>query len=298
LARLLLVLAAAFVLSGAHSRKVKRGRPSPPPVQPSPAIEARVAQENAKIDHTIANLDADRLFDSHYLASAVYYHEGFLSTFPEEKEDADPARRIISHAVRVMTPDLKAKYIDLLRNRYAAHLAQVPGDGYYLPVPWAAPVPPPPARGKKKRRKYRIRMNHPHAIDLFTPEGSAVRSSSKGVVILAENGWNLADPFSTSSRMGGNTVIILDPDGKKMFRYCHLESVLVSAGVVVHGGQVIGTVGHTGVNAELPKHGGHLHFEVNEYDKGTVQALNHQELIAFLLRATPGDQLVSATAVR
>jgi murein DD-endopeptidase MepM/ murein hydrolase activator NlpD len=299
--RVLLVLAAAFLLTGAHSRKVKRGRPEPPRIQPSAAIEARVSEEIAKSDNTLANLDGDRLFDSSYVASAVYYHEGFLSTFPEEKEDADPARRIISHAVRVMTPQLKAKYLELLRRRYADQLAKTAGSGYYLPVSWEPPsTPAAPARGRKKRRKRvrRVRQNHPHAIDLFVPEGSPVRSASKGVVILAESGWNMADPLSTSSRMGGNTVIVVDPEGRKMFRYCHLESVLVSAGEVVRGGQPIGAVGHTGVNASLPKHGGHLHFEVNDYDTGTVQALDHRELLAFLRRASPADPSASATGGR
>ncbi len=294
-----LVLVTALALSGAYARhKKKPARSEPPRVTPSAEIETRVRQEIAKVEHTLDNLDGDRLFDSPYLASAVYYHAGFLSSYPEDKEDADPARRIISRAVRLMSGEKKTQYLRLLAARYGPQLEQIPGGRYFQPVTWQPQTPPAaPGKGKKARRRRWRRPNHPHAIDIFTPEGTAVRSASEGVVIVAEGNWMPDDPFSTSSRLGGNTVIVVDPEGKKMFRYCHLETVLVSAGEVVQGGQKIGVVGHTGINASRPKHGGHLHFEVNEYEDGTVRSYDNKELVTFLNRAAPPAAEQASTSV-
>lgn len=268
---MLLAVAAALLLCGAHRHKAKR-RLDPPPVTPSAEIEARVSAEVRKAEITLRTLDADRLFDSPFLASAVYYHEGFLSSFPAEKEDADPSRRIIAAVIRLMTPALKERYLALLNQRYAALVSQASDGRLCLPVAWE-----PPSNRRRRRRPV-----HPHAIDLFAPEGSPVRAASRGVVILAESGWAAGDPFSTSSRLGGNTLIVADPTGQRMYRYCHLDSVLVSAGEVVQTGETIGTVGHSGMNASRPRHGGHLHFEVNDYGGGAVRALDYKELLALL----------------
>lgn len=288
------LLTAVVLLSGATPRKKSIHRSEPPPVTPSAALETRVRQEIAKVEDTLANLDADRLFDSPYVASAVYYHAGFLSTYPEDKEDGDPARRIISRAVRLMDSERKSRYLDLLAARYAMQQEQVSAGRYFHPVRWATQAS---SSGKSPRRRWR-RSNHPHAIDIFTPEGSAVWSASDGVVIVAEGDWKPDDPFSTSSRMGGNTVIVVDPKGRKMFRYCHLESVLVSPGERVQGGQKLGAVGHTGINASRPRHGGHLHFEVNEYEAGTVRAYDYKQLVTFLNRALPPEALTVASGTR
>lgn len=243
-------------------------------MRPSAEIEARVRQEIRRAGDTLNNLDADRLFDSPYVASAIYYHKDFLSSYPAEKEDADPARRIIATVARQITPPMKAKYLSILHERYAAQVAQSSESRLCLPVLWEPPT-------KRRRRR---RPTHPRAIDLFAPEGSVVRAASRGVVILAESGWSMDDPFSTSSRLGGNSVIVVDPTASHMYRYCHLDSLLVSAGEVVQTGQKIGTVGHSGINASRPRHGGHLHFEVNEYDDGEVRSLDKKQLLALLTR--------------
>ena len=86
------------------------------------------------------------------------------------------------------------------------------------------------------------------------------------------------EPFSTTSQKGGNSVIVFDPDADRFLRYAHLEDVSVYAGDLVGAGDRIGTVGHTGLNASRPKHGRHLHFEINEFKAGHVRPLRAAEL--------------------
>ncbi|MEO8662341.1 MAG: hypothetical protein ABI693_28015, partial [Bryobacteraceae bacterium] len=112
-------------------------------------------------------MDEDRLFDSPYVASAVFYHGGFLSSFPVEKEDADPARRIIGAVNRALTAPLKTRYLQLIDQRYSAALGQLGPSLVCTPVSWEQP-------NKRKRR----RRTHPYAVDIFTSEGSTVRAAA------------------------------------------------------------------------------------------------------------------------
>jgi murein DD-endopeptidase MepM/ murein hydrolase activator NlpD len=240
-------------------------------VAPSDGIEARVQAEIDKADAILRQLDAVTLFDSPYVISALYYRDGYLSQYPEGKADADPARRIISHISRLLTPELKKSFIGLLHELYdEQHPLNRPA--FVAPVRLAAP------------NKRRLRRTHPHAVDLFTPEGSPVLAASAGVVLLAENHWNEADPFSTSSHAGGNTIIIFDPASNRFYRYCHLESVEVIPGEVVEPGARLGLVGHSGLNASRDGHGRHLHFEINEYDGNAIRPLTYKEIWAMLMR--------------
>ena len=54
--------------------------------------------------------------------------------------------------------------------------------------------------------------------------------------------------------------------------------------------QVVGTVGHTGLNASQPGHGRHLHFETNEYLRGHVRAIEYRGLRTMLRQwqSSPG----------
>ncbi len=87
-----------------------------------------------------------------------------------------------------------------------------------------------------------------NGVDLAAPEGTAVRASASGQVILAR----------TSGYNGGygNYIVIKHSNGTQTL-YSHLSSVEVSSGEVVSQGQVIGGVGSTGRST-----GFHLHFEV------------------------------------
>lgn len=267
------LLLAALQLYAAPAKKRKRVRRTPVrtelKVSPSADIEGRVEWENRRADAVLAGLEISNLFDSPYVVSALYYRDGFLTRYPEDKQDADPARRIISHVARQFTPAMKQRFVRLLHEWYGPR-----ADG--APARLLAPVPFPPINRR------RLRRTHPNAVDLFSREGTAVRAAAGGIVLLAENGWTEADPFSTSSHAGGNTVILFDPATDRFFRYAHLERVDVIAGAVVPAGQLLGFVGHTGLNASRDGHGRHLHFEVNVFDGESIRPLAYAEVLKLL----------------
>jgi murein DD-endopeptidase MepM/ murein hydrolase activator NlpD len=126
------------------------------------------------------------------------------------------------------------------------------------------------------------RRTHQYAVDLFAPEGTPVHAVSRGIVVLADSGWSPENLFSTTSRKGGNAVILFDPDQDRFYRFCHLSAVQVSSGDLVTAGQIVGTVGHSGLTASLPGHGRHLHFETNEYLQGHVRAVDYRRLRTML----------------
>ena len=59
------------------------------------------------------------------------------------------------------------------------------------------------------------------------------------------------------------------------------------AGTPVEAGQVIGTVGNSGVAASRRGHGEHLHFEINEWDGNRTRSLSNSELRAMVAAAVP-----------
>ena len=237
-------------------------------VRPSAEIEARVEREVAKAARILADLSPENLFASPYLVSAIYYHDGFLAGFPVERPSADPERRIVAQICARLRPESKAEFVSLLHEMWDE--SGPPGPARLMdPVLYSA------AGGGAR--------SHRDAIDLFAPEGSPVHSVSRGIVILADAGWNARDPFSTSSRKGGNSAIVFDPDHDRFYRYCHMSAVFVDPGDLVAAGDVIGRVGHTGINASLPGHGHHLHFEANQYARGRVTVIDQYRLRTMLL---------------
>ncbi len=255
-----------------HRRKVIR-KPEPRiKVVPSQAIEDRISREVADAAEILRNLTAANFLASPYLVSAVYYHDGLLDNFNENKTDADPADRIVAHVIRQLPAQTKPRFIDLLNQCCAFGFSELGSGRLVIPVPYE-----PLAHG---------RGVHPFAIDLFVPEGTPVRSASRGLVVLAENGWQPRQWFSTCTVRGGNTVIVFDPDRQRFFRYAHLEQAQAVSGLFVESGEVLGLVGHTGFNANRGGHGRHLHFEINEFAGGVVSALPNEELEALLEAAS------------
>lgn len=258
-----------FVRDAEGSRPKRRHPISGPAsleVPPSPEVDARVADEVARARRILEALTASNALESPYLVSAFYYHEGFLNDFPAERSTAAPERRIIGQISNLLTPDTKVRFLRLLHERWS-HTG-TPGPKQY--------VEPVAYRAMSGRRSHR------YAVDLFAPEGAAVSAASRGLVVLADKDWSPDNLFSTSSRKGGNAVILFDPDRDRLYRYCHLNAVNVSAGDVVAAGERLGTVGHTGLNASHAGHGMHLHFETNEDINGHVRALDYQRLRTML----------------
>jgi murein DD-endopeptidase MepM/ murein hydrolase activator NlpD len=262
-----LALLAASVSQPAPSRRSARRAPSRPAsqsVEATPEIEARVTSEVARARQIIHDLSTDNLFDSPYLVSALYYHDGFLSDFPVDRSTASPERRIVGQISNELSADKKARFVRLLHELWERSEAGAAG----TPV---APVAYSRCCGR-----------HKYAVDLFAPEGAPVQAVSRGIVVLADHDWRSDDLFSTTSRKGGNAVILFDPDHDRFYRYCHLSAVEVQPGAVVAPGQTIGRVGHSGLNASMPGHGRHLHFEANAYRDGHVSAFDSRQLRALL----------------
>lgn len=82
-----------------------------------------------------------------------------------------------------------------------------------------------------------------NAIDLAAPEGTEIKATNAGRIVLAE------DLYLT-----GNAIYI--DHGMGLFsQYAHMSQLLVESGDMVEAGQVIGLVGTTGFST-----GPHLHF--------------------------------------
>jgi murein DD-endopeptidase MepM/ murein hydrolase activator NlpD len=83
-------------------------------------------------------------------------------------------------------------------------------------------------------------------IDIGRPTGTPLQAGVNGTVIFAGD-------------MGGygNVVMLLSADGIIEVRYAHMHDIFVSAGEEVSIGDIIGTVGSTGMST-----GPHLHLEV------------------------------------
>jgi len=94
------------------------------------------------------------------------------------------------------------------------------------------------------------RFSYRHrGIDIGAPKGTAVKATANGLVSLADDSFLLH----------GRTIVIDHGQGIASL-YLHLASIEVSAGESVAQGQVIGTVGASGVAT-----GPHLHFAVYDY---------------------------------
>jgi peptidoglycan LD-endopeptidase LytH len=89
------------------------------------------------------------------------------------------------------------------------------------------------------------------AIDIMAPGGTPVVAAADGVIFKLRQGGN-----------GGITIYQLDPDGRTLYYYAHLERYAagLAEGLPVLRGQVIAYVGDTG-NAGRGNY--HLHFSVS-----------------------------------
>jgi murein DD-endopeptidase MepM/ murein hydrolase activator NlpD len=264
----ILILIACWFAQPAQGYRKRRpvSRPASLDVVPDAEVDARVADEVVKARRILEDLTTSNVLASPYLVSAFYYHDGFLNNFPVDRNSAAPERRIIGQIGNLLTPEAKARFVRLLHEIWSG--SDAPGPSRY-----AEPV---------AYRAVSGRRSHRYAIDLFTPEGTPVTAVSRGVVVLAERDWSPENLFSTTSRKGGNSVILFDPDRDRFYRYCHLSYVQASSGDLVASGERLGDVGHSGLNASRAGHGRHLHFETNEYSDGQVRALSYQQLRTML----------------
>lgn len=113
---------------------------------------------------------------------------------------------------------------------------------------------------------YKIHKMH-EGIDYTAPVGTSVYATGDGVIELARR----------SRRGSGNQIIINHQYGYKSV-YSHLNEIKIRAGREVKRGEIIGTVGNTGLSAAP-----HLHYEVLLHDK-SVNPVNF-----YFMELTPRD---------
>ena len=92
----------------------------------------------------------------------------------------------------------------------------------------------------------KIRRHH-HGVDLAAPKGSIIRAIATGRVIYS-------DPLGGY----GNLIVIRHSNGLSS-HYGHCQQRAVQVGQRVKAGEIIGTVGSTGLST-----GPHLHFEIRK----------------------------------
>lgn len=112
-------------------------------------------------------------------------------------------------------------------------------------------------------------------IDIFAPKGTAVRSTTRGLVFRV--GQN---------RLGGNVVWIFGP-GRQMHYYAHLDRFgEFKAGDLVMPGDVVGYVGNTGNARGTPPH---LHYGVYMPSAGAINPfpLLQQDQAVLQQRSSP-----------
>lgn len=89
----------------------------------------------------------------------------------------------------------------------------------------------------------------------------SVLSFSGGIVLATEKNWD------TSSQLrGGKYILIFDPHTNSLFYYAHNNQVLVESGQIITPGQIIATVGRSGLNAFKKRSPTHLHFTQLKFD--------------------------------
>lgn len=238
--------------------------------------EVFIEQEVKRARLTLDTKDPGKVLDDPHIVSAMYYSQRFLYRIGNRYGPTYRQATILYEIAESIPPDFRDTYV-----RYLKTLSEYGPDVPNLASPldrYERPAPECPAC-------------HDSALDLFTKERSSVYSMTRGLVVLAENGWEPEREFSTSSPGCGNAVIVFNPETERFYRYCHLGTVLVKVRDVVLPGQAIGTVGHSGANASLPGHGGHLHVEIARYDEA------HHTTV-FFFRKQIIDQLNRAEAAR
>lgn len=107
--------------------------------------------------------------------------------------------------------------------------------------------------GPRKMKKSGWKFHY--GIDMAALKGTRVKAAATGIVL-------------ESRRHGGyGNCIIIAHNKKYKTRYAHLNTRKVRVGQKVKKGEVIGTVGDTGLIRKSGKDGSHLHFEVYSYGR-------------------------------
>jgi peptidoglycan LD-endopeptidase LytH len=91
----------------------------------------------------------------------------------------------------------------------------------------------------------------------------SVLSMTGGIVVALEKGWQQG-----SGLRGGNYVWVYDPGTGLLVYYAHNENLTVELGTIVRPGDLLATVGRSGLNAAKRRSPTHLHFSVLRLKNG------------------------------
>lgn len=121
------------------------------------------------------------------------------------------------------------------------------------PRPTALPVPVEGVRQRQLRDTWggaRSEGRKHEGIDIFAKRGTAVRSTTEGIITRVG-----------TNRLGGLVVWVMGPGGQHHY-YAHLDRYAnVQAGMRIEAGHVVGYVGDTGNAKGTPPH---LHYGIYE----------------------------------
>jgi murein DD-endopeptidase MepM/ murein hydrolase activator NlpD len=104
--------------------------------------------------------------------------------------------------------------------------------------------------GNKIHPIYKIAKFH-QGIDIPTLKGKSVKSTISGVITT-----------KLEKKSGYGNYIIIDAGNQTKILYAHLDTIIVHQGDKVEKGQIVGTVGNSGLST-----GNHLHYEIFIEDK-------------------------------
>jgi murein DD-endopeptidase MepM/ murein hydrolase activator NlpD len=104
--------------------------------------------------------------------------------------------------------------------------------------------------GPRKRPSGHVEFHH--GIDMAACKGTPVKAAATGKVILAQ-------PLS-----GYGNCVMIEHNNRYKTRYGHMHRIFAKAGQIVKQGDVIGSVGDTGLVRKSGRDASHLHFEVHQ----------------------------------
>jgi murein DD-endopeptidase MepM/ murein hydrolase activator NlpD len=123
-----------------------------------------------------------------------------------------------------------------------------------------------------------IHDKHQKCLDDRTHKPVNIVSASFGIVVGKNTGWVPGNPIR-----GGNYLWIYDMASDGLYYYAHMKDISVELGALVRPGDVLGTVGRTGLNAYPKRSPTHLHFMYCKYRADGVPV--PQDIYAKLMKA-------------
>lgn len=120
------------------------------------------------------------------------------------------------------------------------------------------------------------RLQVHHGVDLVNALGTPLFAAADGTVVYAGN--DFTTKFGSDTNYYGNLVVIqhnfLSPEQLPVFTlYGHMQDIVVQGGQVVQAGEMVGTVGQSGI-----ARGPHVHFEVRVGNPFDFDATRNPEM--------------------